>query len=118
MLKNLIYSFLFLFSMLSVSQNIIIEGVVKDYENIPIPFSNVTLYDAKEDSFLKGTTTDEVGFFKLGNLEMGSYILRISFIGFDEFEATYTINKNLNIYLVLLHLQQRPRSSFKNLHNY
>ena len=102
MLKNLISYCLFLFSMLCISQNIIIEGVVKDYDNIPIPFSNVTLYDAENDSFLKGTTTDELGFFKLENLETGSYILRISYLGFDEFEATYTIIKNLNIGIIVL----------------
>ena len=102
MLKILISYFLFLFSITCVCQNIVIEGVVKDYENISIPFSNVTLYNAEDDSFLKGTATDEAGFFKLENLAKGNYILRISFIGFDEFEATYTIKQNLNIGTIVL----------------
>ncbi len=102
MYTKLISSFLFLFSILCVSQNIVFEGVVKDIDNNPIAFSNVTLHDIEDNSFLKGTATNSQGVFKFQDLKSGSYKLKISFLGFDEFEAIYSLKKSLNIKTIIL----------------
>lgn len=102
MFTKLISYFFFLFSILCVSQNIVLEGVVKDIGNNPIVFSNVTLHNIEDDSFIRGTATNKQGEFKFQDLKSGSYKLKVSFLGFDEFEGIYTINKSLNIKTIVL----------------
>lgn len=102
MYTKLISSFFFLFSILCVSQNIVLEGIVKDIDNNPIAFSNVTLHSIEDNSFLKGTATNKQGVFKFQDLKSGSYKLKVSFLGFDEFEAIYSLKKSLNIKTIIL----------------
>lgn len=102
MIKKIFCLYLFLFSILCTSQNIVVDGLVKDLSNNPIPFANITLFSENESTFIAGATTNEEGYFVFDNLKTGTVNLKISFLGFNEFEKTYSIEENINIGTIIL----------------
>lgn len=60
-----------------------ITGMVYTVEGAPISYANVILMQANDSTIVKGTLTDEVGAFKIENIEMGNYLLQLSFVGFQ-----------------------------------
>ncbi|MBN2174720.1 MAG: TonB-dependent receptor [Bacteroidales bacterium] len=60
-----------------------IEGQVKDAgTDHPVEFANVTVFDANDSTMVTGGITGESGKFDLNNIPMGSYYLRVQFIGY------------------------------------
>lgn len=78
---------LFFFYHLGMSQSqITIQGVVVDSVNNETLFSaSVALLRASDSSLVKGVVSDDKGFFRLSNVSQGSYILRISYVGYNMF---------------------------------
>ncbi|MBQ4508014.1 MAG: TonB-dependent receptor [Paludibacteraceae bacterium] len=70
----------------------IVKGRVLD-ENTQkgIDFANVSLTRQGESAPSTGTTTDENGYFKL-EAANGTYVLKVSFIGYTDAEKTVTVN--------------------------
>jgi outer membrane receptor protein involved in Fe transport len=61
-----------------------ISGTVTDKKSSqPIENADVKLLRTSDSSLIKGTTTDNLGYFKIENVPYGKYILRISYIGFS-----------------------------------
>jgi len=69
------------------STSIKLVGNVKTIKNETLPFANVILFNSLDDSFIKGTLTDEEGEFALENLSAGNYYLSISIIGFKTYQS-------------------------------
>ena len=89
-MKLLLFKILFLFTIPSFAQRGIIIGKASEKNlNKGIEFANVTLYIAKDSSIVKGVLTDSIGNFELNNLNKGTYILKISSIGFNFFYTNY-----------------------------
>ena len=58
-----IFTFLLLGSLLSYGQSLSVTGTVIDVDNNPIEFANVIILNEDESEILKGTSTDDNGFF-------------------------------------------------------
>ncbi len=88
MMRTLLFSLLFLFCSVSLlAQTGEVRGIV--YEKgtgVPVDFANVYL---KEN--LKGSVTDENGFFVITGITPGTYTLFCSFIGYDSASVKITI---------------------------
>lgn len=83
--KYYLYFFLTVFLPFSTfSQDLTISGGVKDAENQPIYFANVVLLSAKDSTAIKGTSTNLEGYFEIKNVKENQYLLKISFIGYQE----------------------------------
>jgi outer membrane receptor protein involved in Fe transport len=95
-------------SFCAFAQDFSISGNVVDSNNKPIEFTNIILYTENEKEFSKGTSTDEFGFFKLDNLDEATYIIKISYIGFEVFEQKIILSGNLN--LKTIQLNETPES--------
>lgn len=102
MITKLIPYFLFLFALPCMSQNLALTGVVKDLNNQPIAFANVTLYKATDNTFVNGTTTDELGAFRIEANSIDDYTIKISFLGFSAYEKIYKINKSIDLGTIIL----------------
>lgn len=76
---------------LAVAQSFKISGTVVDVANQPISFSNVILLKPSDSTIVKGTSTDDLGYFQLGNIAEGNYLISFSFLGY----ATQTIQIDL-----------------------
>ncbi|GGW57449.1 outer membrane receptor protein involved in Fe transport [Winogradskyella epiphytica] len=86
-----------LLSLTLFAQDYSISGRVVDNNNAPIEFANVIISLEKEGSTLKGTSTNEDGVFNLTNLDEGTFNIKISFIGFEEFNQKIVLTGNLDL---------------------
>ena len=66
--------------------------VLDDNSRQVIDFANVSLTRQGETAPVKGTTSDENGAFVLSGLSDGTYVFRVSFLGYNEYTKTLTLN--------------------------
>ncbi len=79
-----IFAVLALCSLQSISQNKL-EGKIADDKQQGISYCNVGLLNAKDSSVAKGTIANDNGEFFFENIAKGSYIIKATFVGYDEF---------------------------------
>ena len=84
------------------SQSSSISGEVIDEDKTPISFANVLLFRKGESEPFKGTTTDEMGLFRLENIKAGSYKIAFSFVGFLTIEKDVELSIAQSIGVVVL----------------
>lgn len=85
---------------LSYSQTTIkseIFGKVYDESNEPVNFANVALMSLQDSSIVDGCTTENDGSFHLKTNFQGDLLLKISFIGYNDFTQTITLQKESSI---------------------
>ena len=68
-----------------------ISGRIVDSNNEAMPDATVRLLSARDSSYIGGTTANSKGFFRLSNVNSGTYILQCTFIGYD------TATKNVTV---------------------
>lgn len=69
-----------------VAQDLTISSKVVDIERRPIAFANVVVVD-EDQKLVYGTITDDNGAFTITELESKSYILKVSFVGYEDYES-------------------------------
>lgn len=95
MLKTLC---LFLFSAGSlIAQQYQVDGVITNQEDKPVSFVNVVLLKQIDSVFVAGTSTDEKGYFNFSNVSKGGYILKASFIGFQDLYRDLNVDSEINL---------------------
>jgi outer membrane receptor protein involved in Fe transport len=63
----------------------VISGILTDKEDgLPVGYSNVILYGAKDSIMVTWTITDDKGTFQLTKVPEGNYKLMINFIGYEK----------------------------------
>ena len=105
MIVRLRYCFSVFFCTLCLTifaQDYSITGKVVDAYGSPIEFANVIILLENEDAFFKGSSTNEKGVFKLEDLNSTSYFVRISFIGYEDFEQKILLRGNLDLRTIQL----------------
>lgn len=99
------YIFL-LFSSLCFSQNATISGRVVDSQtHEPMIYAEIFVQSTQNKNDFFGVITDEKGFFQFKNLSKGDYLLKISFIGYENFTQTIQVESS-KINLGTIALQQ------------
>jgi len=102
-LKTIVTGLMLLFAITSYSQsNSKISGNIKDsLTHQVIPFATVALADQHTKAAIKGTQTDINGNFVLENIPIGTFTLRVGYVGYaDILKENITIdpaNGNLNL---------------------
>ncbi len=92
----------FTFGISIYAQDFSISGNITDTNNRAIDLANVIVFAEDGTTFLKGTSTDEAGFFKINKLSAANYVLKISFIGFEEFNQKIILTGHLDLKTVQL----------------
>ena len=87
--------FVLLFS-LATAQNFKIKGIVLDANQNPLVFASVLLQTG-DTVLIKGTATDENGFFELNNVKKGSYLLSASYIENTSKTLSLSLSSNIDI---------------------
>lgn len=70
-----------------------------------LEYVNVSVRKKGSDELVKGTVTDQMGAFVVGNLADGTYEMTISYIGYKPFQKEFVItssNKNVNLRMIPL----------------
>lgn len=92
---------LFVCSMMA--QHITLSGRVSDGQTTEsIPFANVVLYSPVDTSFVRGTTADVEGQFSLNGIVAGRYLVRISSVGYQQWERVMEIAKSIDVNQIFL----------------
>lgn len=92
---------LFIFnSSLAQNQGAIRGFVVDEKSGERVDFASIVLLKGEDNSYVAGTQSDLNGKFSFLNLSNGSYVLRITFVGYEEYENnTINIQENKTINL-------------------
>ncbi len=62
-----------------------VSGTVLDENSAPLPFANVLLLKSSDSTLVKAVASDMDGNFELTELPDGSYMLKISMVGYTDF---------------------------------
>ncbi len=104
-MKRSLFIIAFLISILSISQNMSIQGTILDAnDNLPLIGVNIIL-ENESQSLNTGSATDFDGKFIFNNLKTGNYILSISYIGYETQKLDVKITTNNIEKLIYLHSQ-------------
>lgn len=88
-----------LFSLASAAQQagVNITGIVIEKENgLPIEQATVRLLHPKDSTLARGTASNRTGQFTLKNVAVGSYLLHISYVGFDALYQPLQVTGKIN----------------------
>lgn len=109
MRKTSILFFLCIAFSICNAQNISIKGRVVEYSNkelTPFPFANIALL-LEDSTVVTGTTSLDNGEFSIGNINKGDYIIKASFIGYNNvFLKIENLQQSINVGDMLI--QQHP----------
>lgn len=100
MVKFFLAFFLFTFSLsLLLAQNYRISGKISAVEGGTIlPGAGIRLELAKDSSLVKGVISGADGTFSISNLKKGSYILKVTYLGYQKLEKPILLeSKNLDL---------------------
>ncbi|OYX27649.1 MAG: hypothetical protein B7Z06_03800 [Flavobacteriales bacterium 32-35-8] len=100
-LKSIVY-LCFLCCSPLVAQDLTLSGKVVDANNLPLAYTNVVLLMDEDNAPLKGTTTDDEGFFKIDHLKSGNYQLKITYLGFKTYTQSINLNADTNLNAIIL----------------
>lgn len=74
------------------AQNIV-SGDIKTVSGEPILYANAILLNVSDSIFVQGCTSDASGTFTFTNIPAGNFILKLSFLGFNEHTQNITVKE-------------------------
>ncbi|HZW63546.1 MAG TPA: outer membrane beta-barrel family protein [Flavobacteriaceae bacterium] len=96
---TVLFSFLFLTSF--YAQEFAVSGKIIDSDNLTVAYANVLL-TTTEGEIYKGTSSNESGTFSIEQVQAGTYILNISFLGYETFTKEIQVSSNLKLDTIVL----------------
>lgn len=88
-------------SAMAQSANYQVTGKILNQEHEPLIGSTVQLTHSKQETFIKGSTTDTQGNFTL-TVPQGNYLLTISYVGYTNYTTYVEVKGNVNLPLIIL----------------
>jgi len=80
-----------------------IKGKLVTETNSPVAFANIILLDAQDStSVYKGTISEDNGEFLLEEIASNDYLLKVSFVGYEEYLQQITVNSDEKIKKITL----------------
>ncbi|MCB0518963.1 MAG: TonB-dependent receptor [Lewinellaceae bacterium] len=64
-----------------------LNGKVVDSKKLPLPGASVLLLNAVDSSLANGEISGEDGTFRIGNISGGAYLLKVTMVGFEDFQT-------------------------------
>ncbi|RZV57980.1 MAG: TonB-dependent receptor, partial [Flavobacteriaceae bacterium] len=90
------------FPLFMLSQDLSISGKVMGESNEPISYANIIVLKAQDSTVASGAISDEQGFFNLSILKKDSYIMKVSFLGFEDYFKDINLTENLELNSITL----------------
>jgi len=79
-----------------------ISGEVKDDQGLSIAYANIILIKELDSTITTGTSSDDLGKFITNKINSGSYIIKVSFIGFEDFSKTILLENDIVLETIVL----------------
>jgi len=83
-------------------QQFSITGKIYDQANQPIAYANIVLLKTQDSTFVTGTTSNDFGEYTTNEIASGSYILKASFIGFEDFLQQVSLENDIEFETIVL----------------
>ena len=75
-----------------------VAGVLRDAKtNEYMPFVNLAVLDSIDNEFVKGGISNMDGVFEINDVPQGSFVLRVSAIGYENYLHPFTVTNNTNL---------------------
>ncbi|MCR5013339.1 MAG: TonB-dependent receptor, partial [Bacteroidales bacterium] len=75
-----------------------VAGVLRDAKtNELLPFVNVAVLDSIDSEFVKGGISDMDGVFQINEVPQGSFLLRVSAIGYENYVQPFRVTNNVDL---------------------
>lgn len=91
-----------LFPLVLLSQNFEVTGSVKDSDGKPLPFANVILLKALDNTQVNGISADDEGRFTLKDIPEDLYYLQAKYFGYKSTLVALEIKRNIQIGALVL----------------
>ena len=99
----IIFVFISLFSFSKAfAQEFSVSGILRDEANQSIPFANILITTEGSSDIITGTSSDEKGNFILKNLQPNIYIIKVTFIGYEEYLIQFNVTKDVILEPIIL----------------
>ncbi|WP_066222980.1 TonB-dependent receptor domain-containing protein [Formosa haliotis] len=93
---------IFLCTLVCFSQEKQVSGYVQDIQHLPVAYANILITNTEDASKIKGTTSNENGYFTFNHLDAGTYHLQVSFMGYASYSETIQLQDNTNLKPIVL----------------
>jgi len=84
------------------SQSYKVTGEIIDETSNPVAYANILLLKAQDSTIVSGTTSNEDGEFKFDEILANSYILKTSFISYEDNYRNISVNNDLTVPSIIL----------------
>ncbi len=76
----------------------VVTGILRDADTKEfLPFVNVAVLDSVDNEFVKGGISNMDGVFEISDVPQGSFLLRVSAIGYENFVLPFKVTNNTNL---------------------
>lgn len=75
------------FSNALIAQTFSVQGLVNDQQHTGVPFAGIAVLSSQDSTLVKADVADESGVFKITGIGKGSYLLKITAVGFVPFKS-------------------------------
>ncbi len=79
-----------------------VSGSIKDEANNPIAYANILLLKAQDSTIVYGTTSNEEGQYSFNNVTANTYIIKVSFISYEDNYSNIAVSGDLQTPLIVL----------------
>ncbi|MEZ4793320.1 MAG: outer membrane beta-barrel family protein [Gelidibacter sp.] len=87
---------------LCLGQDLSISGFIDDAQDQPVAYANVLLMKSQDSTIVKGVSSDENGFFLLDKLSQENYLVKVSFLGFNDIYKSVELTENIDLGTIVL----------------
>lgn len=95
--------FLVLYSSFQAYSQNSVKGIVQDQDRNPVVFANVVLLNSSDSTTVyKGAVSNEAGEYLFENIAPNTYVLSISFVGYENFLKTVKVDKDEDFGIAVL----------------
>ena len=98
----LLVFFALLSSSVCFGQEFSISGFVDDAQGEPISYANILVMQAKDSTVVNGVSSNDEGFFLVKALAPDDYLVKISFLGFNDVYRTVQLSESIDLGTVVL----------------
>lgn len=105
-LKHKIPILFILFALMSTAlvfgQELSISGFVSDTRDQPIKYATILVMKAQDSTIVNGVSSNDEGFFLVKDLSADGYLIKVSFLGFQNFYKSLTLNESVDLGTIML----------------
>jgi len=84
------------------SQSYTVTGDIIDEDSNPVAYANILLLKAQDSTVVTGTTSNDDGKFSFNDITANSYIIKTSFISYEDNYFTIVLDRNLIVPSIVL----------------